>query len=321
MKEREFVDIVERRWNLSKDRSVSLAVGDDAALVGDILISTDSMVEKYHFLESFASYCGEREFYKSLGFKVVSISVSDIVAMGGKAVAVLVSAGFPRGFGDEHSQLVLDGIAEAMELYGVSIVGGDTVSSPFLFLNSTVVGKKGRSLWVRNGAKAGDKIYLTGTVGLAEIGLRLLMGKSVNIESEKIKKSAVEKFLKPEARCQIVDYLHRFKITSAIDLSDGLVPALLELSRKSGKRFVVEEDKIPAVDVRGGIQMALIGGEDYEILFTSPDDINEKSFEKSTGVKLSLIGFVEGEGESEVVMKKQKGSVILDHSLGFEHRW
>lgn len=290
------------------NKSSVKGVGDDAAIMdyGDkeVLATTDLLLEGIHFDLRYVPL-------KHLGYKSAIVNFSDIYAMNGIPRQILVSIGVSSRFTVEHIDELYSGIRAACEQYGVDLVGGDTSASVTgLVISITCLGEGDKDLVVtRSGAKPTDLICVSGDLGAAYMGLRLL--ERENAVSAQMKEGEftpdfsgkeyiLERQLKPEARKDIVEELKAagVKPTSMIDVSDGLSSELLHICRNSKVGVRVYEDKIP-IDYQTAVMAeemnlnlvtaAMNGGEDYELLFTVPLTDLEK-IEKMKGV--TMIGYV-----------------------------
>lgn len=269
-------------------------IGDDCAVLdygGDslTLLSTDMLVEGIHFD---LSYCP----LKHLGYKAVSVNVSDIAAMNGIPLHITVSIAVSNRFSVEAIEELYEGIAFACADYKVDLVGGDTTASRSgLIISVTVVGKVGKdSVTYRKGANVHDVLCVTGDLGGAYLGLQVLerekqvflVNPEMQPELEK-KDYIIQRQLKPIGRTDVVHELHEAGVvpTSMIDISDGLASEVFHLCKQSSVGMVIFEEKIPTDDT--ALETAqelnldittctLHGGEDYELLFT----IRPEDFEK-----------------------------------------
>lgn len=281
-------------------------VGDDAAILSfgerDVLVTTDLLLEGIHFDLRYVPL-------KHLGYKAAIVNFSDIYAMNGTPRQITVSIGVSSRFTVEHIEELYSGIRLACEIYGVDLVGGDTSASVTgLVISITCVGdvESGEAV-TRNGAKPTDLICVSGNLGAAFMGLQLLERENVVAAGNKDfqpdfagKEYILERQLKPEARKDIVELLHKEGIrpTSMIDVSDGLSSELLHICKESDTGCRVYEDKIP-IDYQTALMAeefnmnlvtaAMNGGEDYELLFTVPLTDHGK-IEKLQGV--TMIGYV-----------------------------
>ncbi len=296
---------VRKRFS-SKDSSIIVGIGDDAAVIAPqkekILVTTDMMNEGIHFDLSLTSPL-------QLGFKLVSVNVSDIMAMGGKPKYLFLSIAMKKDTDEEIFWKMYEGISNAMNIYEVNLVGGDLCAAENdMVLSATIIGA-GDKIIARSGASVGDKIYVTGTVGDSACGLEILKklapeskdrvksyefrvrSKKQKNKDEKalslthnsklltldyeIAEPLIRRHLMPVARDSSEIAKHA---TSMIDISDGLFIDLCRVCDESNVGAKVYLDKIPvskelkqAADIMGldHIHLATSGGEDYELLFTA----------------------------------------------------
>ncbi|GAB4387602.1 MAG: thiamine-phosphate kinase [Thermodesulfovibrionales bacterium] len=262
-------------------RSVVLGIGDDAAVLrpaaGLLLATTDMMVEGVHFDLRLATPF-------QIGFKLVSVNVSDIYAMGGAPAHALLGLALPADTREDFMDGFLSGVEEAAGLYGVSVVGGDVSSSPGgMALSATVLGRAARPV-KRSGARPGDGVFVTGTLGDSACGIALLraIGKRVDFSRPvnrplrwRVMEPLLKRHLIPVAR-KPSRYLRA--ATAMIDVSDGLALDLHRLCAESGVGARVYKGDVPisagALEAarRLGLDpfaLASSGGEDYELLFTA----------------------------------------------------
>lgn len=261
-------------------------IGDDAAVViprdMPLLMTTDMMTEGIHFDLAFTTYF-------QLGFKIISVNVSDIYAMGGTPRFVLLDLSAPKDTDGEMVESFFAGLEKAMALYHVKLIGGDLSAAKCgLTISATLVGYARKPL-LRSGARPGDCIYVTGNLGDSACGLALLkiINRPVAIEAgEKADKplrwstmqSLVRSHLMPEARNP--GTLAK-AATAMIDLSDGLFIDLSRLCNESGvgARIYMRQLPISAPMRKAAAALGLdsdalatSGGEDYELLFTAPSN-------------------------------------------------
>lgn len=288
--------------------STELGVGDDAALIStgdsDILkvISTDQMLENVHFDTMYTPL-------KHLGYKLAVINFSDICAMNAVPRQLLVAIGLSSRFTVDAVEEIYSGIRTACARYEVDLVGGDTTSSrQGLVLCGTAIGEVNKNKAVkRSGARPGDLICVTGDLGGAYFGLQLLeREKAVYLDNPEMQPDLsghdyiVERQLKPEARTDIIKAFDSMNLlpTSMIDISDGLASELLHLSKASNAGMTVHEDKLPIDQDTLNMAMefnidattaAMNGGEDYELLFTLPQEAYEQIKHDKD---ITIIGYV-----------------------------
>jgi thiamine-monophosphate kinase len=308
-----------------------LPLGDDCAAYSasssnNQLVSTDALVENIHFKLSTISA-------EQLGKKAIAVNISDIAAMGGIPTRILITLGISKKISSVYLDQLYKGIQKTCQLYNIELFGGDTVSSPkCFFINVTIIGetKKGK-LFTRKGAKKGDLIFTTGTLGDSSLGLKIQSEKKWKC-SAKSRKHLLAKHLTPTPRLKESQLLVQstFKINSMIDISDGLVQDLHHICKQSGTGALIFEEKLPQssafskVCSENNLRLApfvLNGGEDYELLFTLPVDGVKKlywQFEKAEAL-VTHIGEITQQSEKVSLLKKNGKREILPQSSGFNH--
>jgi thiamine-monophosphate kinase len=268
-----------------KNESSVKGVGDDAAVIDykgkQIVVSTDMLVEGVHFDLAYVPL-------KHLGYKSVSVNLSDIYAMNASPKQITVSLAISSRFSVEALEELYAGMLLACDKHKVDIVGGDTTTSKSgLVISITAIGEADpENVVYRNTAKAGDLLCVTGDLGAAYVGLQLLeREKRIFLENPQIQPDLegndyiIERQLKPEARKDIPVLLEKLEVkpTSMIDISDGLASEILHLCTDSETGCNLYEEKIPidpsAYNAAREFNLdptvcALSGGEDYELLFT-----------------------------------------------------
>lgn len=284
--------------------STILGIGDDAAILDfggqSVVLTTDFLIEGVHFDLSYMPL-------KHLGYKAVVVNLSDIYAMNAMASQITVSIAASNRFTLEALEALYDGIQTAAKVYGIDVVGGDTTSSlSGLTISITALGSNnGQNLVKRQGAKPNDLLVVTGDLGAAYLGLKVL-----ERENEVFKVNPnnqpdldpysyiIERQLKPEARKDIVTLLKKLDVkpTAMIDISDGLSSEIIHLCKQSQVGCDLYEDKIP-LDPQvistceefnlDSTTIALSGGEDYELLMT----ISQNDYPKiKANPNLTIIG-------------------------------
>ena len=301
-------------------------VGDDAAVIkptqGTVtVVTTDMLIEGIHFDLAYVPL-------KHLGYKSVVVNLSDIFAMNAWPTQVFVSLGISNRFSVEALDEIYDGIRAACERYRVDLAGGDTNSSDKgLIISVTAVGEgEEEKIVYRSGAKIGDLICVSGDLGSAYLGLQMLeREKHVYLENPNIQpdlegeKYIVGRFLKPEAREDIIDMFDELKLkpTAMIDISDGLASDMMHICHESAVGCVIYEDRIPISEEAikramtfnmDAVTCALNGGEDYELLFTiHPDD--EKKMVNNP--HMTIIGRITKPADGRKLMTKSGQSFDL----------
>lgn len=257
-----------RRAFGEKRADILLGIGDDAALVRGperLLLTTDILVEDEDFL--LADHPPRR-----LGRKALNVNLSDIAAMGGRPLHALVALAMPGDIEAAWLRQFVEGIRSAAREAGVALVGGDLSQSGKVMIAVTVTGEA-RLPVRRGGARPGDAIYVSGTLGDAAGGLRLIEKGGSRGVARPVR-PLVDAFLDPVPRLKLGAALAGGQLASAmIDLSDGLSVDLAHICEESGVGAEVEAERIPISAAlkhfaRDPLDMALNGGEDFELLFT-----------------------------------------------------
>jgi thiamine-monophosphate kinase len=319
-KEFEFIDYL-RSQITNKPANLVTGIGDDAAIFTtpnnyQNLISTDLLIEDTHFKLEYTPA-------NLLGHKALAVNLSDIAAMGGEAKYFLLSIARPRTLSNEFLIDLLSGMFELAKKYKVSLIGGDTSASPNkLFLNLTILGESLINKAVmRNGAKPGDEIYISGKLGGAALGLELLQkGKHLDDNNlSETEKSALLAQLKPEPRLGLASQLVKNQlITAMIDISDGLSSDLGHICKESRVGAIIDSALLPLFD-GATMDQALNGGEDYELLFTVP---TEKAYQVKELITLfpnlpiDKIGMITSDLTRWLIT--QNGQTLLE-SRGYDH--
>jgi len=270
-------------------------MGDDAALfaprVGwETILTCDWFLEDTHFLRG-------KHPADAVGWKCLARAVSDIAAMGGRPRCFLLSLALPQTLTGHWLDEFLGGLRRAARKFCCSLAGGDTTRRREILINVTVVGevRKGQAV-LRSGAKPNDVIYVSGRLGEAELGFRLLRSGETLAGA---KGSLLKKHLYPEPRLALGQWLAEKGLPTAVmDLSDGLSSDLPRLCTASGVGARIEKAKLPIVSTAAtkrtersdGLQLALNGGDDYELLFTVPRRNVSHIPRSFRGVPLTSIG-------------------------------
>jgi len=239
------IDLIKKRTPLSS--KVIKGIGDDTAILpykNDkyLLFTTDMLVEDVHFTKEM--------FARAVGHKAIACSISDIAAMGGWPTYAVVSLGVPQDLKTLYVRQLYQGMQKTARTFDVDIVGGDTVKSDKIIINIAMIGEVGKKhLVCRNGAKIGDKIFVTGPLGRSfDSGHHL-------------------KFIPRVKEAQNI--VRNLKPTSMMDISDGLASDLEHILKTSNVGALINEEKIPRRK-KASLEEALCDGEDFELLFTLP---------------------------------------------------
>ena len=313
---------------------VRVGIGDDAAVIGtegakDLLACCDLMVEGVHFRREWATW-------RLIGRKALAVTLSDIAAMGGTARYAMVSLALPRTMSAHEVEELFAGLDEMAAASNVSIVGGDTSSSvDSLFIDTIVLGEcvTGRAI-TRAGAQVGDVIYVTGRLGASALGLNLLERglrlADADSTAARAPHRALMKHLAPEPRLRAGRRIgERNLATAMIDLSDGLSTDLGHLLEESRCGAVLHAAALPVDEsvrelAAGGLaidplQLALHGGEEYELLFTARPEARQRiaTLAKDCNLPITAIGeIVAGQG----LQLERDGARQLIQPAGYEHQ-
>jgi thiamine-monophosphate kinase len=252
-------------------RGVRLGIGDDAAWVqtrsGSCLLTTDLLIEGVHFDLTWTPLY-------ALGYKTLAVNMSDVAAMGGIPAYLVLSLGIPVTFDSEDVDEFYRGMRSLAAKSGIALVGGDTSVAKSLLISACLVGHAPYRPITRGGAKIGNDIYVTGTLGDSALGLRLLKQKSPQLRAGRAAKFLLSRHYFPTARVRVGTTLAREKLACAmIDISDGLLQDLGHICKASGIGAIVAEERVPLSSAYrslagpDGTRYALAGGEDYELLF------------------------------------------------------
>jgi thiamine-monophosphate kinase len=296
-------------------RFLSLGMGDDAALISgtagyEMVLTCDWFLEGTHFLRDMHPA-------DAVGWKCLARAVSDIAAMGAAPRCFLLSLALPRELTSSWLHDFLRGLRRAATRFGCSLAGGDTTERREVLINVTVVGEVRRGREVRrSGARPGDLIYISGRLGEAELGLRLLSQRK---RGSNMREPRLRKHLYPEPRLELGRWLSEKRVPSAMmDLSDGLSSDLRRLCEASKVGAVIRSDDLPTVGMTkvgrkrevDPLELALHGGDDYELLFTVPNNKAKRLTGSVGGVAITRIGEItrardvlvaDGDGRSRVL--------------------
>ncbi|WP_180159485.1 thiamine-phosphate kinase [Acinetobacter sp. YH12047] len=298
--------IIDTYFNRQNKNSVDLGIGDDSALLTpppqqQLVICADTLVAGRHFPLDTDPH--------AIGWKSVAVNLSDIAAMGATPHSILLALSLPQ-IDHDWLKAFSQGLYDCCDQFGVSLIGGDTTQSPHLTLSVTALG------WVeigkavpRSGAKPGDLICVSGTVGDAAFGLKHL-GHELQ-----------QRLDYPTPRCTLGQALKGLA-NSMIDVSDGLAQDLGHILKASGIGAKLALENLPispalqALNDEQRWQYALAGGDDYELCFTINPQNYEKLLQKQLDVSISIIGSI----QQQHGLTFEKDGV--DHSLqfnGYQH--
>lgn len=327
--------LIERITNLLGETAspdIVVGISDDAAVyrIGDgrvHVLTTDALVEGVHFDRAFTPLA-------YLGYKTVSVNVSDIVAMNAMPRYATLALGIPAHISVEMVESLYTGMKRAAQQYEMEIIGGDTTSAHRLTLSLTVVGEAAESeISRRSGARPGDLVCVSGDLGAGYAGLKILMDYKRQMEThgEGFEPNfapysfVIQRQLAPTARLDVIRDFHARGVrpSALIDVSDGLASEVHHICRLSGCGAKIFGPAIPidletrrvADELGDDVDTyALFGGEDYELIFA----IGEEDFEKLEPEGFSVIGKFTDASEG-VRVQTAEGEEIALEAKGFSH--
>ena len=307
---------------------LSPKIGDDGAVIGDQVITTDMLVEGVDFTADVP--------LRFVARKSLAVNLSDIAAMGARPTYAVAAVGVRR---EDQARLepFFRALREAADEYGVEIVGGDLSSAPITIVCITAFGRIESRPLLRSGAKAGDRIYVSRTLGASGAGLELLqrgwtVGESGGVkapattgfELRELGGSAIRRHIDPAAECELGPLLASIaEVSACIDISDGLSTDLSRLCEASGCGALIERERLPvfpdllAAAPQLGFrasELVLHGGEEYALLFTS--SLRESEMSARLGRPVYAIGRIRRE-RGVVLMIDGVESVL--EARGFDH--
>jgi thiamine-monophosphate kinase len=316
-----FIERIREAVARSKGTGVRVGIGDDCAVLelppGQVLLtSTDLLIEEVHFSSDWSDWRG-------LGSKCVSVNVSDVAAMGGCPRHLYLGLAIPGTMAMEDLDAFLEGFLEAAAGYGAVLVGGDTCRSPGpLMISVTVEGAAPTDQVVnRSGARPGDAIYVSGALGDSALALKRLQS------GQPVAEILADRHHQPQARVALGRALAEARLPSAmIDVSDGVLADLGHILEASAVGARLEQALFPLssefsqamIEEPGLFDLALSGGEDYELLFTVPADKEPLLAELMADVPVTRIGTVT-EAELGFLLVDEAGQVRPVKAKGFNH--
>jgi thiamine-monophosphate kinase len=303
------------RSRATRRKGIAAGIGDDCAILQipaghQALVTTDFSLEGIHF---------RREWHppEVVGHRCLARGLSDIAAMGGTPVAVFLSLALPQNLRQPWVDRFIKGLLRLADRFNVTLAGGDTAQSPGgILADIVVIGSisKGKAIR-RSGARSGDRIYVTGTLGGAAAALKLLFA------GKKLRQADFPQHFHPVPRIEVGQFLLEKGLASAlIDLSDGLSTDLGHLCEESGVGAEIQAPAIPCASVgkpahEVDLQLALHGGDDYELLFTGPP--GKQVPPRIAGVDITQIGHVTS--QKHIILMNDQGVGLEFRPQGWEH--
>lgn len=312
--------IIENTSHDYSSENIIMGIGDDAAIVNPIesknVVTTDTMVENTHFIYDLTNF-------RNLGWKSLATNYSDIAAMGCKPIHSVVNLGLRPNQKISDIEEIYLGFCELVNEFGGSIIGGDVVRSDTFFISITVTGvSENDTILTRNKAQIGDEIFVTGNLGNSRVGLEIILNSPENINLSN-NKHFIQAHTRPNPNIQQGLDLVRAGITTAMDISDGLLNDLKKMCDSSGVGADIYIESIPAdKHIKDKYpekwdEIVISGGEDYELLFTADhNSINKlKNISES---KFFSIGKITDQS-SGIKVVDSKGQIKTYNQLGWDH--
>lgn len=303
-------------------RNLVDGIGDDCAVWRpeglNVLAKVDCQVQNVHFKFDLVSW-------EDLGWKALAVNLSDIAAMGGRPRYALVSLGLPLETRVEDVEALYRGLLALARQSGTAVVGGNVSGSDVVFVDVNLSGvtgnPQGRYL-TRSAAKAGDQVAVTGWLGSAAAGLAMLSGK-LNVEPP-VAQFLRESFARPQPRLEEGLVLVEKGVRCALDISDGLLADLGHICQSSRVGAVIKSDLLPIrPEVRqtfgdSSLEMALGGGEDYQLLFAAPEKI-VAGVRAASPYPVTVIGEIRAESPGEIRVIGPGGKSYRPQRTGWDH--
>ncbi len=308
MGERSLIRLIRGRASAVKAvAAVRIGIGDDCAVLRaapneEILVTTDFFIEGVHFRRDWQSA-------RSAGHWCLARGLSDVAAMGGRPIAAFLSLACPAGLPGKWTNGFVGGIVSLGARFGVQLSGGDTSSSPQGVVADLVVAgtiPRNRAV-LRSGAKAGDAVYVTNSLGRARAELNRLLDSET-------RHAKMRQYL-PQPQVHAGQKIRDFA-SAMIDVSDGLSTDLAHLCEESGCSSVIDSAHIP-IEKSATLEEALHGGDDYQLLFTVPPGRRVPA--KIGDTSLVRIGEIVARQRSRVLLRS-KGTLQPLRPLGWQHR-
>jgi len=301
-------------------QEVLVGIGDDAAAWQSDnhiqLATTDTLVQDVHFdLDTIS--------WEELGWKALAVNLSDIAAMGGIPKYALLSLALPGEVEVEDISKFINSMMHLAREFEIAIVGGNVAASPNVVITLTIIGSsKGQNLLKRSTASFGEQIAVTGYLGSSAAGLEMLKGKAIS--NPEISNFLRRAHFKPMPKVKEGQILIEQGVKTAIDISDGLVADLDHICESSKVNAKIRIDKVPVHPVVSANfpnhqELALCGGEDYELLFTA-DEATIGRVKQALNCPVTVIGAITKEKlPTRVTVVDSKGNIIPYNKGGWEH--
>ena len=297
-----------------------IGIGDDCALLNDlspthdILITKDLLIENIHFKTSTASFA-------DIGYKSAIVNISDLISKGATPTNAFIGLSIPKNIDSNDIMNWYKGFIQACKKYDIAISGGDTTSSKkHFFISVTLLGKveKNKAI-LRSGALINDNVYVLGNLGESSLGLKMLSDKVITNKIQRSTRIHLRPIIFYEKWFEIINNI---KINSSVDISDGLMQDASHIAKQSNVRIVINKDanwqhvnsEYKKADNKWAMfEHILNGGEDYAILFTTKEEIEESK-------NLIKVGYVEEYTKKQSVILRDKSGIDIAYTKsGYNH--
>ncbi len=313
------IELIAETVGKASRRDLILGIGDDTAAWrtdGSIQLgTTDILIQNVHFALDIATW-------RELGWKALAVNISDIAAMGGTPSFAMVSLGLPPETEVDSVVELYHGIKDIASKFDVDIVGGNISRAPVVVIDVSLIGKASDTLLTRSAAAPGDRIAVTGYLGLSAAGLQML--KSERKLNSKTTSFFREAHLRPRPRVAEGQILVQHGVRAAIDLSDGLLSDLTHICKASRVGAKLWIDKLPihallkSAFKKEWLRLALSGGEDYELLFTARSKVIDKLTEIMSS-PVTVIGEIVSDAPGQVTLMDEQGKAVKWDEGGWDH--
>jgi len=314
------IDLLAKMVGTSPDSQLLIGIGDDAAAwYGDAsiqLATVDFFIQDVHFSLDIASW-------EDVGWKAMAANLSDIAAMGGIPRYALVSLAMPPHTEVEDVTALYKGMIDLAQQFGVTIIGGDINSAPLVAITITIFGctrNRDKRILTRSAAQPGEQVAVTGYLGAAAAGWEMLT-KQLQFDPEDttfLKRA----FLHPYPRLAEGQLLVDHGVKTAIDISDGLISDLNQVCKSSQVGARIEIDRVPIQPTvkanlgQNSLELALSGGEDYELLFTAGAEVIDK-VKRAAACPITVIGEIVA--DKKITLVDSQGNPFTPGKTGWEH--
>jgi thiamine-monophosphate kinase len=301
-------------------QEVLVGIGDDAAAWQSDnriqLVTTDTLVQDVHFALDVINW-------EELGWKALAVNLSDIAAMGGIPEYALLSLALPGELDVEDISKFTESMMHLAGEFGVAVIGGNVAMAPNVVITVTIIGcSKGKAILKRSTASPGEQVAVTGYLGLSAAGLEMLKGKTISDpQANNLLRGA---HFRPTPRVKEGQILVEQGVRTAIDISDGLVADLDHICESSKVNAEIKIEQVPVHPVvtanfPNHQELALCGGEDYELVFTA-DEATIARAKQALDCPVTVIGNVmKGRSAARVNVVDSKGNIIPYRKGGWEH--